>query len=103
MKKSIYKMREEVWLYPSEHGMNYWHFVNVSKKASREIKEKYGKQRRGFGSIPVVVTVGETSWKTSIFPNKKSGGYILPLKAEVRKKEDIRDGKTLSYSIEIRI
>jgi len=93
-------MREEVWLYP---GMAGWHFVSVSKKVSYEIREKYGKSKRGFGSIPVVVTVGKTSWKTSIFPDKKSGTYLMPIKAEVRKKEGITYGEMLSYSIEINL
>lgn len=86
MKKSNrYRIRTKVWLYP---GMAGWHFVTVSKKESKDIKEKYGPVRRGFGSIPVDVQVGKTEWKTSIFPNK-DGTYILPMKASVRKKEDI--------------
>ena len=104
--KKKYKVRSEVWLYP---GMAGWHFVNVDKKQSSEIKEKYlpaqagGKRRRGFGSIPVNVTLGKTSWKTSIFPDKKSGAYLLPIKAEVRKKEGITYGDMLSYSIELNL
>jgi hypothetical protein len=48
------------------------------------------------------VTIGQTVWKTSIFPDSKSGSYLLPLKAEVRKKEKIGVGDTLTFSIEIR-
>ena len=91
-------MKEKVILYP---GMTGWHFVGVTKKYSREIKEKFGKNRRGFGSIPVIATVGKTSWRTSIFPDKKSGCYIMPLKAQVRKKEYIYADEILPYSIEI--
>jgi len=101
MKNPVFKMREKVWLYP---GMGAWHFVSVSKKASKEIKAGYlfiGK--RGFGSVPVTVTIGSTSWKTSIFPSKKLGLYILPLKKEVRKKEDIKNGDLVSISIEVKI
>ena len=79
-----------------------WHFVSVSKKASKEIKEKFDVMRRGFGSIPVVVTVGKTSWKTSIFPYKKSGTYLLPIKANVRKKEGINYGKIINFTVEVR-
>jgi len=67
-------------------AFGFWYFVTVDKKESKEIKEKYGKVRRGFGSVPVGVTVGKTSWKTSVFPNK-SGTYDLPIKALVRRKE----------------
>ena len=91
MKPKQYKIRSKVWLYP---GMAGWHFATVGKKETKEIKETYGKRRRGFGSMPVQVTVGETNWKTSIFPSK-DGTYVLPLKANVRKKEDIFDSDTI--------
>jgi len=100
MSKKKYKTRGKVWLYP---GMAGWHFVSLEKKQSKEIKEKYGKNRRGFGSIPIKVTIGDTSWKTSIFPDKRSGTYLLPIKAEVRKKEGIFDDDTITFTIEIRI
>ncbi len=93
-----YKIKSEVFLYP---GMGGWHFIGVPKKQSGEIKEKYGKQVRGWGSIRVLVTLGKTSWKTSIFPDKKSGTYLLPIKAEVRKKEQIRDGEQVTFTIVI--
>lgn len=93
-----YKLRGKVWLYP---GPAAWHFVSVSKKASQEIREIIGEGYRGFGSVPVKVTVGQTSWQTSIFPDKKSGTYLLPLKAKVRKQENIKDGTILSYTMKI--
>jgi len=92
-------MEGEVWLYP---GPTPWHFVSVGKKESAEIKEGCGPKRRGFGSVPVIVTIGKTSWETSIFPDKQSGTYLLPLKAEVRNRESIGEGDTIMFSIEIR-
>ncbi len=103
MSLDTYNMRQRVWLYPGPPtGGGRWHFVSVSKHAGKDIKEYFGQDRRGFGSIPVVVTVGQTSWKTSIFPDKKLGTYVLPIKAEVRKREGITDGTLLAYSIKIR-
>lgn len=98
MKKSVYKIRGKVWIYPGEVR---WHFVSVNKKNSQKIKEKYGKLHRGFGSLPVLVTIGKTSWKTSIFPDKISGTYLLPLKVKVREKEEIIVGDTISFLIKI--
>ncbi len=100
MRKPIYKMRAKVWLYV---GMAGWHFVTVPKKQSNEIKELFGGMAGGWGSLPVIVTIGKTSWKTSIFPAKKSGAYLLPLKAEVRKKEEITNGDTINFLLEIRV
>ena len=100
MPKPIFKIKSEVWLYP---GMAGWHFLSVPKKQSEEIKKMFGAMKRGWGSLPVVVTIGKTSWKTSIFPDKKAGGYLLPLKADVRKKEKISAGDKITFSLEIRV
>ena len=96
MKTGRYKIETELWVYP---GPAPWHFVTVGREESREIKERYGKVRRGFGSIPVEVTIGETSWKTSIFPNSKDGTYLLPIKALVRKKENIYEGDIITVAL----
>ena len=98
MSTRAYKIKSEVWLYPGIAG---WHFASVPKKESAEIKEKFGKIAKGWGSLPVLVTIGKTEWKTSIFPEKKSGSYILPLKADVRKKEGIMASDRISLKIDI--
>lgn len=51
--------------------------------------------------MKVVVQVGDTAWATSIFPDKESGSYLLPLKADVRKAERILEGATLRYRLTI--
>lgn len=80
-----------------------WHFITFPKKQSSKIKKLFGSMVGGWGSLPVIVTIGKTSWKTSIFPDKKSGGYLLPLKVEIRKKERISIGDTVDFLIEIQI
>ena len=92
-------MTEKMFLYPGE--MAAWRFLPVTKKVGMEIKEKFGKGRCGFGSIRVDVTVGETTWKTSIFPDKHSGSYVLPVKAAVRKAEAIEAGERVKYTIKL--
>ena len=96
MKK--YKLKSKVFLWSSD--MAAWHFLGVDKTHSAEIKATHAGMRRGFGSIPVGVTLGKTSWQTSIFPDSKSSTYLLPLKASVRKKEGVFDGDTVSFTIE---
>ena len=80
-----------------------WRFVSVPKKLSAEIRDSFEALARGWGSLRVVVTVGKTSWQTSIFPDKKSGTYVLPLKAAVRKKENIADNTTIACEIEVKV
>lgn len=78
-----------------------WHFIYVPKKQSAEIKARFGNIKRGWGSIPVLVRVGGSAWKTSIFPTKK-GTYFLAIKAAVRKKEGIKNGDTINFTLEVR-
>ena len=80
-----------------------WHFLVVSKKETEEIKKHFGAMKRGWGSLPVAITLGKTNWKTSIFPDKKSGTYLLPLKADIRRKEEIVQGDTVTFALEIRV
>ena len=92
-------MTEKVWLYPGESAN--WHFVTLTKKVGQEIKENFGKTARGFGSLPVEVTIGTTVFKTSIFPDKRLGSYLLPLKAKVRKIEDIEADEPVTFTIKV--
>jgi hypothetical protein len=94
----MFKVKAKVWLYP---GMAGWQFATIPKKQSQIITQTYGALKKGWGSLPVMVTIGKTKWKTSIFPDKKTSSYLLPLKAEVRKKENIKLGNTLLITLEI--
>lgn len=89
-----FTFKELVWLW---QGKAAWHFISLPLDLSAEIKS-FVTHKRGFGSIPVKVTIGQTSWKTSIFPSKK-GNYDLPLKAAIRKKEKINAGDKVQVSI----
>lgn len=95
-----YKITAKVWLYP---GVAAWHFITIPTKESDEIKARFSALKRGWGSLRVNITIGKTSWDTSIFPDQKRGGYLLPLKKEVRKKEKISDGDTLTFSLQIKL
>lgn len=95
----IYRMRSKVLPYP---GMSGWRFLVLPKKHGQQIKQKYKMNARGWGSLPVSVTIGSTTWNTSIFPDAQSGSYLLPLKAKVRNAEGISDHSTVSFSITMR-
>lgn len=78
-----------------------WHFLTVDGQTSAEIRFAALGRTGGFGSIPVEARIGTTRWRTSIFPHRESGGYILPLKASVRKKEGIVAGDEVEVSLAI--
>ena len=96
--KKTYTVKSKVWLYP---GMSGWHFVTIPRSITKDIDYYFAMNKRGWGSLPVTVTVGKTSWKTSIFPDKQLRSYLLPLKKEVRKKEGIGEGDEISFTIKI--
>jgi Domain of unknown function (DUF1905) len=85
-----------LWLWS---GKGAWHFVTVPEEISGQIKMLT--QRRGFGSVRVNVVVSEHTWRTSLFPDSKSGCYLLPIKAEVRKATKIAVGNHLSITLNI--
>ena len=74
--------------------------MNVDKEEAGIIKNNFGKYARGFRSLKVRAKIGKTEWLTSIFPDK-TGIYLLPLKASLRKKEDVFAGDTINFQIEI--
>lgn len=96
-KNTTFSFKAKVWLYK---GNGPWHFVTISRKVSTDIKKFETWPPRGFGSIPVKVQIGNTTWKTSIFWEKK-GTYMLPIKKEVRAKEDIMEGSIVKIILEV--
>jgi len=69
-----------------------WHFLTIDGQTAVEIRFAALGRTGGFGSVKVQATIGGTRWSTSIFPQREGGAFILPIKAEVRKRENIGDG-----------
>jgi len=67
------------------------------------IKSLQDGKRRGWGSVRVKATIGKTSWNTSIFPDRKSDSFVLPVKADVRTKEEIGDGDTVGLRLDVMV
>ena len=80
-----------------------WHFITVPQEISQDIKAFTKHLQNGFGSLKVNVRIGDTSWKTSIFPDKKRGAYLLPVKAAVRKAETLSVDATISVKLSVLI
>lgn len=99
MDQSAFIVRSKVTRFPGHGG---WHFLWVDRQQSKTIKKLFGHLRRGWDSLPVTVTLGSSVWKTSIFYSAKDAKYLLGLKAEVRKKEDVKMGDRVRFAIQIR-
>lgn len=94
-----WKARTKIWLYPA--GKAAWHFITLSKSVSAGIKAMSQGMRSPLGSVRVVVTIKGETWKTSLFPAKKAGAYLLPIKASVRRAAKVGAGDTVSVRIEL--
>lgn len=87
----------ELWIWDARKSDS-WTFVTVPPDVSDELRARSGPPN-GFGSIPVEVRVGTSAWRTSVFPDKDSGCYVLPIKAAVRRAEDLAAGDAAQVSI----
>jgi Domain of unknown function (DUF1905) len=88
----------DVWRYP---GNAAWHFITVPSDVSEEIRARTDGHRRGFGSVRVAVEIGSSAWSTSVFPDKSTGCFLLPVKKPVRLAEQLDDGDTASVTLEL--
>jgi len=87
-----------IWLW--SEGKGSWHFLTVPAEEAVEIRAHGFGNRRGFGSVRVAATINGVSWRTSVFP-QKSGGYILPIKADVRRRAGVSAGDEVVCSLEL--
>lgn len=89
-----------LWLWDGDAA---WHFVTLPEPLSDAIEwhaAAHG-QERGFGSVRVEVTVGATTWRTSLFPDKGRGAYVLPVKREVRVREGLEVGSDVRVGLRL--
>jgi Domain of unknown function (DUF1905) len=87
-----------LWLWTGEGGS--WHFVTVPVEQSGEVRAHGLLSRGGFGSVKVEATINHVTWRTSVFP-VKSGGYILPVKKEVRLKAGIAAADEVTVELQL--
>jgi hypothetical protein len=90
-----------IWLW--SEGKGSWHFLTIPPEQAIEIRLQTvaNGPRRGFGSVRVEATINGVAWHTSIFP-QKSGGYILPIKADVRRRAGVAAGDEVTVSLNLR-
>lgn len=87
-----------VWLW---NGDSPWHFVSLPNGIADEIEDLTVGRTRGFGSVRVEVTSNDLTWRTSIFPDRKTGTFLLPLKEQVRQQLGCEAGTRIRLSLRI--
>lgn len=91
-------MRFSAELWQWDARADSWWFVTLPSELSADIAD-LPRPPRGFGSVRVQVTIGGSSWRTSVFPDSKKGSYVLPIKKAVRAKERLGDGEVVSVDL----
>ena len=94
-----------LWRWTGASGTGTWHFLTLDGEAGEALSgtammRKLEGMSRGWGSLKVVATIGESRWSTSVFPAKETG-WILPVKASVRKAEGVSEGDRVEVALEL--
>ncbi|MDZ3831708.1 MAG: DUF1905 domain-containing protein [Sphingopyxis sp.] len=95
-----------LWRWQSATAPAAWYFLTIEGEAADGIRlaamgGQWLDRRRGFGSAKVRAVIGDTSWNTSVFPHRDSGGWLLPVKAAVRKAEELAESDMVTVTVSL--
>ena len=95
-----------LWRWTTPAAQAAWYFVTIDSEAGEALsaialmRRLEGGRNPGWGSLKVVATVSESRWSTSVFPSKETG-WMLPIKASVRKAERLIEGDQVALELEL--
>lgn len=89
---------DELWWW---RGPAPFHFLAVGEDAADRIEEVARAVTYGWGMVPVGASIGATTWTTSLWP--KDGGYVLPVKAAVRRAEGLELGDRVTAVLRLEL
>jgi hypothetical protein len=89
-----------LWIWKGSDAAGRWYFITLPEDQSDEIRAHALGGPRGFGSVKVEACIGDVRWRTSVFP-LNSGGYLLPVKKEIRCRADIAAGDEVTVLLEL--
>ena len=107
MSTETHTLTTRLWIWTTDKAPASWHFLTIDGEVAKAIhalalmRRIEGGRKRGWGSMKVRATVGDTSWDTSIFPAKDMGGWLLPVKASVRKSEGLVAGDLVAMKVTV--
>ena len=78
-----------------------WSFVTLPLEVAEVVRESLVEPPAGFGSVRVVVEAEGIRWTTSVFPDKESGSYVLPVKKAVRDELGLEEGDPVTVGLEL--
>jgi hypothetical protein len=80
-----------------------WTFVTVPPEVTTALEDLADARgpRAGFGSVRVGVRLGRSSWQTSVFPDRASGCFVLPIKRAVREANGLDVGDEAAVRVHL--
>lgn len=93
----MYEFEATLWRWREDGA---WHFLTLPQDVADEIDDRTA-VRAGFGSVKVEVTVGASTWRTSIFPSRDAESFILPVKKAARVAEGCGDGDRIRVRLAV--
>ncbi len=101
----ILQVASPLWRWNGPHNGT-WFFVSMRGAQAEAIAAHALMRRletgraRGFGSVKVTARIGASNWRTSVFPARE-GEWWLPVKAAIRRAENIAEGDMVQLSLEL--
>ncbi len=92
-----YQFDATIWQYSSPQGG--WFFVSLPVEISKEIRDSLKWMEEGWGRLKTLAKINNTEWETAIWFDTKRQTYLLPLKAAVRKKENLKIENNIQITI----
>lgn len=98
MPSALPPFEAELWLWKGQAPAA-WVFLTLPEALVTDVKLASIMAPRGWGSVRVEAQSEGVRWRTSLFPDKASGSYFLPVKAAVRKQLGVGVGERLTVEL----
>ncbi|MFM8438475.1 MAG: DUF1905 domain-containing protein [Candidatus Kapaibacterium sp.] len=93
-----YRFAATAWRHGGSGG---WVFVSLPTDMSAEMRTYLKVTEQGWGRMNVVAEVGTTRWRTSMWFDTKHDTYLLPLRADIRLKENVSVGDVIDGQVRV--
>jgi len=95
-----------LWRWQSATAPAAWYFLTIEGDAADAVRVaamtgQWLDGRRGFGSARVEARIGDSIWKTSVFPHRESGGWLLPVKSAIRRAERLVEDEAVTVTVSL--
>ena len=84
-----YEFSAKVYYHSTSADMIGWTIVSLPKEISVDIGNNFKQLEQGWGRMKITAKIGDSEWQTAIWFDTKQDTYLLPLKASIRKKENV--------------